>query len=228
MPTTFYLLNRRLTDDEWLKLKAIRTLYPDQAWRYGDPHPDNLLNDGTRPNFVFLQYQRESRNGERWVTAEQFEAYRDRKLDRSDPRQHKTPTAPPCDSFFMSKPALHAIPTARARSAHRRRVRRKDQVDVELRARDMLSAHAAATIGGFEAAVASPVNPIMALDAARRKISRGEWWLLKAWLAADPTRKIGDGTCRESDGWVFHGYHPLAKGGERWSPYPLARGHQEK
>lgn len=69
MGQSLFNVNRKLTPEEWGELKSWRAANPELRWRQGDTREDG---------FRFWQYAENGRNGEKWVSAQKFEACRER------------------------------------------------------------------------------------------------------------------------------------------------------
>lgn len=67
MKQSLFNVGRMLTPEEWGGLKAWRAANPEQRWKQGEAREDGLR---------FWQYAKNSRDGEKWVTADVFEAKR--------------------------------------------------------------------------------------------------------------------------------------------------------
>lgn len=63
---SYYFVNRRLTDEEWLNLKMFQKETPHLRWRQWDTRKDN-------PDLVFAGYNRYSKNGEQWRPRKDYE-----------------------------------------------------------------------------------------------------------------------------------------------------------
>jgi hypothetical protein len=67
MKSSYFAVDRKLTPEEWGELKSWRTTNPDLRWKQGDVREDGLR---------FWQYAQNRRDGEMWVSAEQFDQKR--------------------------------------------------------------------------------------------------------------------------------------------------------